>query len=334
MNGSMSEFARELTELVRGLAKDLDNPADGSVTALWPRVQELGLVGIGIDEAAGGSGGELSDLIVVIGELARAGIATPIVEASTAAHALGVDGADAFDTVVTNHVAHLGTPTLTADLGIVPFAQEARRVLIVGDADVAAIALADTRVEPLIDIAGLPAGRVRAVNGVCVHPDIDPGMIIERLTLARSASLIGNCRGAYELTKRYVLERQQFGAPLIEIPAVSTSLAQMAVRIRAAESALHRAVAVSSSPDSKELERFGAVAGVRIASAQAATVVARTAHQLHGAVGITREYGLHRYTRSLWAQRDADHSERDWSTLLGATALAVDEDKLWDRLTA
>jgi acyl-CoA dehydrogenase len=76
------------------------------------------------------------------------------------------------------------------------------------------------------------------------------------------------------------------------------------------------------------------VASARITTAQTATVVARTTHQLHGAIGITGEYGRHRYTRSLWAKRDADRSERDWSGRLGAAALAVGEDVLWDELTA
>jgi acyl-CoA dehydrogenase len=56
--------------------------------------------------------------------------------------------------------------------------------------------------------------------------------------------------------------------------------------------------------------------------------------QLHGAVGITREYALHRYTRQLWAQRDADQSEYEWTRRLGAMATAVDEATLWDQLTA
>jgi acyl-CoA dehydrogenase len=136
------------------------------------------------------------------------------------------------------------------------------------------------------------------------------------------------------MTKKYVIDRHQFGAPLIKIPAVSTNLAHMVVGIRTAESALSRALAITGDPAATDLRRLGAVAGARVAAAQCATAVARTAHQLHGAVGITTEYGLHRYTRSLWAQRDADESELRWCERLGAAARGVDEDAFWAQLTA
>lgn len=331
----MSEFAGELTALIRSLSKDAMDPDDGEVTPLWSQIQELGLTGIGIAESAGGSGGELADLVVVIRELARAGIGSPIVEASTAAFAIGPASAGFFDTVTTNPVVLLRVPELTADLGIVAFASRAAKVVIIGEDDVAVVNLSDAIVEPVIDIAGRPAGRVRVDRARRELCGIERGAVAERLALARTAALVGNCWGAYELTKRYVLERHQFGAPLIRIPAVSTSLAQMAVRIRAAESSLHRAVEVCSvGAESAEVRRFGAVAGARVVAAQAATLVARSTHQLHGAVGITREYGLHRYTLALWSQRDADHSQRDWSERLGATAIAFDEGTLWEQMTA
>lgn len=331
----MSEFARELTDLVRSLARDVDVSPDGKLTPLWHQVQELGLVGIGIPEEKGGSGGGLADLMVVIRELARAGIATPLVEASTAALTVGMAEQGSFDTVVIKRGVGLDNPASTVDLGIVPFAQQARRVIVVGDVDVAVLALADAAVDPVDDMAGMPAGRVRGNRAACVvSAGVDRETVIARLTLARSASLLGNGWGAHELTRGYVVGRHQFGAPLIKIPAVSASLAQMVVRIRAAQSALDRAVAVCDVPGSPPMQRLGAVASARIAAAQAATVVASTTHQLHGAVGITLEYGLHRYTRALWAQRDADHSERDWGAHLGATAVAVDENTLWDQLTA
>lgn len=65
------------------------------------------------------------------------------------------------------------------------------------------------------------------------------------------------------------------------------------------------------------------LAPARVAAAAAlvdrvATTVARLAHQLHGAMGITRESPLHRYTTLLWALRDQLGPARRW-------ALRVDE---------
>jgi acyl-CoA dehydrogenase len=148
------------------------------------------------------------------------------------------------------------------------------------------------------------------------------------------AALLGSAYGAYDLTRQYVADRQQFGAPLIKIPAVSGALAQMAVRIRNAQSAIDRAVAVCSDGDSTPLRRFAAVASARVTTAGVATLVAQWAHQLHGAVGVTSEYGLHRHTRMLWALRDADESERMLSSRLGNVVLSGGEAALWDEIFA
>lgn len=308
----MSELAGELTDLVRGLAQDPD--------AAWPQVQKLGLAGIGIPEESGGSGGQLADLMLVIRELSRAGLSTPIVEASTAAFAIG-PADEGFDTVA------VGAP------GVVPFADGARRLVILADAGVSVLNLSDARVEPVVDIAGQPAGRVQvsaatALDGVTVAP------VLERLALARSSALLGSAWGAYELTRRYVIERQQFGAPLIDITSVAGGLASMVIQIRAAQAAVDRAVSAAEDATVSSQSRSAAIAAARIAAAQMATVVARTSHQLHGAMGITSEYPLHRYTTALWAMRDADLAEQDWSRRLGAVALSVDEDVLWNELTA
>lgn len=307
----MSELAAELTGLVRSLAGQTGDP--------WHQVRELGLAGIGIGEESGGSGGELADLLLVIGELSRAGLSTPIVEASTAAFAVGPAAAEGFDTVV---VTGDGVPE---DLGVVPFAPSADRLVIIGSRAVSALKLSDAHIDPVTDIAGQPAGRVRVAGASLTEYAVCADQVVDRLALARSAALLGSARGAYELTRGYVIERRQFGAPLIDIPSVAGSLALMAIRIGAAQAALDRAVSATG---------FASVAAARIATAQTATVVAGTSHQLHGAMGITSEYPLHRFTTALWAMRDADVPERDWCGRLGDAAIAVDEDALWNELTA
>jgi acyl-CoA dehydrogenase len=334
----VSEFARELTELIENLATDTEDPSADQMSEPWRHIQELGLVTIGIAEASGGSGGELADLLVVIRELARAGIGTPIVEASTAAFAVGVPEKDTFDTVVVDHFATMGASTLSAGLGPVPFAPSAGRLVIIGDSDVAAVQLSQpgVSIDADTDVAGQPSGRVRLTQASYQLMGQGPRAvdIIERLALARSAALLGSARGAYGLTRRYVMERKQFDAPLIKIPAVSAALAQMSVTIRNAQSAVDRAIALSTDADAAPLRRLGAVASARIMTGRMSTLVATTAHQLHGAVGVTREYGLHSHTKKLWAGRDADMAEHVWSSKLGAMVLSVDEATLWDQISA
>jgi acyl-CoA dehydrogenase len=333
----VSDVSGELTALIRDIAKNVDDSSDWA-PELWHTISELGLATIGIPEDVGGSGGSIKDLTVVIFELARAGIGTPIVEASTAAFVIGPPEPDSFDTVVVGSDVNLGAPTVTARLDGVPFGSEANRLVLVGDRDSAEVALAHEGVTIWVstDVGGLPTGRVE-LDGAQLRslPNApEAPAIVERLTLGRAASLLGSCCGAYELTRRYVAERRQFGGPLIDIPAVASALAQMTVRIRHAESAVDRAIDLCVESDVPALRRLSAVASARVATADCATMVARTTHQLHGAVGVTREYGLHRYTRRIWAWRDADVSEASWLDCLGTMALAVDEDTLWNQVLA
>ena len=331
----MSEFAHELTDLIRNLAEN----ADDYPVSVWGQVCELGLAGIGVPEEKGGSGGSLADLVVVIRELARAGVSTPIVEASTAAYAVDAASAgESFDTIVAIPDLDVSSKAVTANLAQVPFADSAGGLVIVTASSVVTIPLAgeSITVEPGHDIADLPYGDVRLDNASVAHVSGGPAApkVIDLLALARSAALLGTSWGTYELTRRYVTEREQFGAPLIKIPAVSTTLAQLVVRIRFAQSALDRAITVAEDADASALHRFGAVSAARVSTATTATLVARISHQLHGAVGITAEYGLHHYTSKLWALRDADESESGYSRQLGARVRAGAEIDLWDSISA
>jgi acyl-CoA dehydrogenase len=332
----VSEFARELTDLIANLAEDARAKVDtGSV---WGQVCDLGLAGIGMPEEKGGSGGSLADLMVVIRELARAGLSTPIVEASTAAYAVGAAPGANLDTIVVAPDLDVSSNAITAGFAQVPFADKASGLVIVTASSVVTVPLVgeSVTIEPGHDIAGLPYGCARLDDASVAHISGGPAApeVIDRLALARSAALLGTAWGAYELTRRYVTGREQFGAPLIKIPAVSTTLAQMAVRIRFAQSALDRATAVCADDATPALRRFGAVSAARISAAITATLVARTSHQLHGAVGITAEYGLHRYTSKLWALRDADESQFAYCGRLGARVRSEGEIQLWEYVSA
>ena len=332
----MSEFARELTDLIGNLAEDARAKIDDDTGSVWAQVCDLGLAGIGMPEEEGGSGGSLADLMVVIQELARAGVSTPIVEASTAAYAVGAALGASFNTIVV--VPDADALSNATSFAQVPFADTATGLVVATTSKVVTFPLAggSATVEPGLDIAGLPYGVVRLDDASVAHTADGPTApeVIDRLALARSAALLGTAWGAYELTRRYVTEREQFGAPLIKIPAVSTTLAQMAVRIKFAQSALDRATTVCADDKTPALRRFGAVSAARISTANTATLVARSSHQLHGAVGITAEYGLHRYTSKLWALRDADESQFAYCGRLGARVRSEGEIHLWEYVSA
>lgn len=187
--------------------------------------------------------------------------------------------------------------------------------------------------DPWLNLAGEPWARVvlSAPAAVQALPSAPPhAAIAARLGLLSAARLAGAMRGAFDLTKTYVQRREQFGAPLARLPAVSRGLGLMQVRLIEADTALARACAVSGDP-------ARALSGARVARAVGgwcATEVACTAHELHGAMGVSAEYPLHRWTRRLWAWRDYSRADRWWTAALGAASIVAGERAVWEELTA
>jgi acyl-CoA dehydrogenase len=90
--------------------------------------------------------------------------------------------------------------------------------------------------------------------------------------------------------------------------------------------------AVRTAADAGEITPVTA-AGTKIVAGQAAATVAATAHQAHGAIGMTREYELGRLTRRLWAWRDSYGAEAEWSRTLGRIVVRAGADGLWPVIT-
>lgn len=288
--------------------------------ARWAHLVELGLTAVGVPEEYGGSGGDLADLAEVVGAVAESGCDLPVAEHAVAAWAMAPvtalpelgtvvlvpEGAGRRPQVVVPHRG-LASHLVVAPLGVGPG-------LVLG-------LRADDDADPFdglrIDLDGAPQCAASAWE------------IAARLAVLRAAAITGAARGAYRLTREHVTVREQFGRPLVRIPAVATALARARVDLVQSEVATARAV-----------RQVMAGAGVapaavaRVVCGAAATSIAAIAHQLHGALGITQEYGLHPYTRLLWTLRDADQPEEFWAETLGGDAVAGGEAFLWDGLTS
>ena len=119
------------------------------------------------------------------------------------------------------------------------------------------------------------------------------------------------------MTIAYAHDRQQFGRPIATFQAIQHRL------VRIAEEAFVSRMAVALAV--RALENGGSVLEIGAAKAlvgDAATEVAVHAHQVHGAIGMTKEYVLHPYTRRLWTWRHQFGSSRHWHTVLGQQAIA------------
>ncbi|BDX33363.1 hypothetical protein TUM20985_39100 [Mycobacterium antarcticum] len=333
---AVPQHANELVDLAQSLAELPE-------AERWLQIQELGLVGVGVDEELGGSGGSFDDLLTLVCEFGRLGVSSPLIEASVAQAVLaGCNqvGSTAYESDCAT--VAFGSQR-SADAGVlvvsaVPYAVVVPRILFIDDdGDVLVVERADAVVESGQNIAGEPRDRVTVSDpgALTLCGRVNPVQVRARQALLWSAALCGALEGAYQLTRRYVQTREQFGAPLLKIPAVAAHLATMKTHVLLARTAFDRAATVYRRTDGVSAdERLAAAAVARIAGSAAADETARIAHQLHGAIGITAEYGLHPLTLRLWAWRDTDLPAREWSALLGDRAASGDEDLIWNTLTA
>ncbi|KAA5838314.1 hypothetical protein F1721_02430 [Saccharopolyspora hirsuta] len=311
-----------ITEVASDVLSGVDPqaPAD-ALHPLWPTLVELGWPQVGVAEERGGVGGTLQDLTELVAATAASGVSVPLVEMAVSRWILGAE-LETAPLVVT-----------AASTGAVPWARYASHVLVRPEQESAfLVERGGVEIVPGENLAGEPRDAVRLTGTRIPVPDAPShDAVLARSALLNSAALLGAARRAYERTREHVTQREQFGRPLVALKAVANSLAEMRVHLVATETAVTRAVRVHEQDPDRAL---AATAAAKITAARTATSIARAAHQLHGAMGVTREHPLHHVTRKLWAWRDECGTERRWSARLGRTALAAGEADLWDRITA
>jgi acyl-CoA dehydrogenase len=155
--------------------------------------------------------------------------------------------------------------------------------------------------------------------------------LLRRGGLARAVAMSGAANAALQASVRYATERVQFGRPIAKQQAVQQSLAELAAEVEAMRASADAAVELCAAEGFGTPRALVAVATAKAQAGAGAEVVARLAHQVHGAIGTTREHQLHRWTLRLWSWRDEFGSERYWQERLGR--LAIDDDP-WRLVTA
>lgn len=322
---------------------------------LWAALAESGLTGVGLPEEAGGSGGELADAVAVVRTVAAGAGAVPLAEHLLVAapallaadiHLPQVEQpltfavADAVTTEAVDDGDGPGRFLLTGTATDVAWAGVGSSVVLLAappaGLDGGLLALVDASDLPATDavnLAGEPRGSlvldaVPAVGAAVLH-DAQAVALRARFALARAVQLAAALEQVLAWTVQYAGEREQFGRPLGKFQAIQMELAEMAGEVTAVTALTDAAV--------QALDRGGdavlAAAAAKVRAGAAVEVVARLAHQVHGAIGFTQEHRLHHLTRRLWAWRDEAGSELAWSRVLAAGLLADGPDDLWPALT-
>ncbi len=298
---------------------------------LWSAFVDIGLTRCLLPESAGGSGLALASALRALRRTAYHGVPLPLAEAMIATRLL-----QAAQLEVPAGVLAVGAADADGLLPRVAWGEQCDFVVAVESSpEGEAVALyggSPRIVRGERNLAGEPrtALSVDTMQRIMRAPLPDAAALLMRYgALARSAQMVGALERALELSLQYANERVQFGRPIGKFQAVQHLLAVQASHAAAASAACEAAL---DSPGVHPDELLVAIAKARIS--EAAGQGADIAHQVHGAMGFTREHVLHNVTRRLYAWRDEYGNEVFWQRRIGLMVGAQGADALWPMLTA
>lgn len=250
--------------------------------ALWQMLcEQVGAAALVVPEEMGGAGGELADAAVVLEELGKALVPTPLFGTTLAE--LALLAADQPDTDALDGLAE-GTR-----LGAVVF--DAGYVV---NGDVADVVIAADGAR-LTRWTSFTANRVDTMDPTRrlarVEPqdttDIgtDPGLA-DTAAILLAAEQIGAASRCLDLTVQYTKDRVQFGRPIGSFQALKHRMADLYVAVQSARAVVDDAIA-RPSPTSASL--------ARVSASEAFSKVAAEAVQMHGGIAITWEHDIQLY---------------------------------------
>ena len=319
MDFQLSDDHRMLQDSLRGIL------TRHTGEALWPALVEAGVPAALLTEDEGGFDGSGAAIALIFQELGRAGVALPLIPTMIAAAAFAQAGQPA-DEGATLAFAD-AEPGTRYDRGVAMTAQgdrlTGRKTMVAGAEGASAIVVttADAlwrvapdapgvtiRPYPMLDgqrgadliLEDAPATRLGAVA--------DFGGPLARGVLAHSALALGAITAAVNLTLDYLKQRQQFGQPLIAFQALAHRMADLAVEVEQARSAVTN---LSGHLDADPALRDRHVQACKVTVGRVARLVAEDAVQLHGGIGMTEEYALGGMIRRLMAAETA-MGDADW----------------------
>ena len=328
------------------------DPGDGDWrAALWNALEETGLAAAWVPEKAGGAGASVQDGFEALHAAGRFAVATPLAETLVAGHLLARAGLDlpggklACAPVRARDVIVLRADgTLSGQAHRIPFAREAGHVAVLVDAGGAGgerrVALVETCACALTQgssLAGDPLDRL-GFDGLRPVAVGDGPVAVDELRMfgaaSRAALIAGALQAILDLSVDYARERVAFERPIAKFQAVQQELARLAGEVAAANAAANAAAWALESRDPASDAVLLEVASAKVRAGEAAHAGALVAHQVHGAIGYSREHVLHRYTHRLWAWRDEYGDESEWALRLGEHFARLGADAMWPALTA
>jgi alkylation response protein AidB-like acyl-CoA dehydrogenase len=301
----------------------VDDPV-GVTDELWATMAGLGWLGVLVPEEAGGLGLGLVDLVVLQEELGKLPFPGPFVSSAVAAtRAAVLLGCDELlgdlasgrrrGTIAVEEPGY-GDPlasiratateegdrwALAGAKPVVLDGASADWALVVAHdgSGLATFLLDDPRAEPVpaLDVTRKVArltldGRQARRVGPAGDQRALWGRILDDLSVALCAEMVGTSERALELAVEYAKVRVQFGRPIATFQAIKHKAAEMLHHVELARVGTHFA-AWASDTDAPERERAAAMCKGYVG--EAADAVTAEAIQVHGGIGFTWDVDCH-----------------------------------------
>jgi len=324
--------------------------ADGGETsfdeALFRELEALGLPGLLVDEAQGGGGATFVEGRVLARAAGAHAIRVPLVETIVATRWLAAAGLErpagpiSIATRVEGALRLGGEPdghVFEGRLSGVPWGARAIGVVFIADAEdgpclVCVAPAAATDASARTNMAGEPRDTLRFDGAAVVAGRVEEGSrerLFDELALMRAGQMAGAMAAALDRSIRHASEREQFGRPIGKFQAVQQLLARAGGELAAVDCAT-RAAFQAAAAGRAEFE----IACARLRTNLASELVVGAAHQVHGAIGFTRELDLRLFTTRLLAWRSECGNDVYWAERLGDSVAAHGAEAFWPDLTA
>lgn len=243
---------------------------------LWQQFAELGLGGLRLPEEDGGLGGSAVDLVVVFERLGYHAVPGPYLESLALLPRL-------VDAQTRAQLAAGAVATACVER-VAPFALDA-------DATALRFAIDDEGIAPAEAGASIASlARVRRLNALTpgARTPLDRETLsaaLDEASLAAAAQLLGAGERLLAEAVEYAKIREQFGQQIGAYQALKHQLADARVALSFARPLVHAAaLAMDGATRARD------VSAAKVAAGSAARRAARTALQVHGAIGYTAEH--------------------------------------------
>ena len=312
---------------------------------LWRALSEAGLPLAWVPENLGGAGAGIAAGFAILGVAGRFAPAVPLAETLAAGWLLARAGIEAPAAPMTlaparprDRIVIDADGRLSGRATGVPFAQEAEHIAVLADGGkeetIALVAAKDCRLGEAHNLAGDAANivtfeRVKPLHRAPAPHGFDRAALLLMGAAIRSVETAGALEAILSLSVRYANERVAFDRRIGKFQAVQQNLARLAGETAAALAVSGSAADTIAQAEAFDEAVFLEAASAKIRCAEAAQEGVAIAHQVHGAIGFTKEHILHRFTLRLLSWRDDFGNESHWAAALGHLVAARGADDLW-----